>query len=90
VQQDLRNGFTAASKNFVIVCMEIRFSQRPVAFKVQLDNNGLFQTYQFNLMQQVFRHIETEIRNRSQFIRFAIFSIWFQGLPGFQALNTHM
>jgi hypothetical protein len=67
-------------------------SQRPVAFQGPLGQAiGLFQTYQFNLMQQVFRHVENSDK-KSLAILFGLQSSLFglQGLPGFQAVNTHI
>lgn len=67
-------------------------SQRPVAFQGPLGQAmGLFQTYQFNLMQQVFRHVENGDK-KSLAILFGLQSSLFglQGLPGFQAINTHI
>lgn len=67
-------------------------SQRPVAFQGPLGQAiGLFQTYQFNLMQQVFRHVENGDK-KSLSILFGLQSSLFglQGLPGFQAINTHI
>lgn len=67
-------------------------SQRPVIFQGPLGQAiGLFQTYQFNLMQNVFRHA----RNKDKFavgallgLQSSIFGL--QGLPGFHVINTHL
>lgn len=67
-------------------------SQRPVAFQGPLGQAiSLFQTYQFNLMQQVFKHIENG-EGKSLAILGGLQATLFgmQGLPGFQAVNTHI
>lgn len=67
-------------------------SQRPVMFQGPIGQAlGLFQTYQLNLMQQVFRHVENG-DGKSLAILFGLQSSLFglQGLPGFQAINTHI
>lgn len=67
-------------------------SQRPVAFQGPIGQAiGLFQTYQFNLMQQLFRYVE----NREAKTVATLFGIQgtlfgLQGLPGFQAINNHI
>jgi len=67
-------------------------SQRPVAFQGPIGAAvGLFQTYQFNLLQQLFRYIENK-EVLPQAMLFGIQGTLFgmQGLPGFHALNTHI
>lgn len=67
-------------------------SQRPIAFQGVLGQAiGLFQTYQFNLMQQVFRSVENGDK-KSLAILFGMQSTLYgvNGLPLFQALNTHI
>lgn len=67
-------------------------SQRPIAFQGPLGQAiGLFQTYQLNLMQQVFKHIENG-EGKSLAIIAGLQTTLFglQGLPGFQALSTHI
>lgn len=67
-------------------------SQRPVIFQGPIGQAiGLFQTYQFNLMQNVFRHS----RNKDNWsvaalmgLQGSIFGL--QGLPGFHIINTHL
>lgn len=67
-------------------------AQRPVAFQGPIGQAvGLFQTYQFNLLQQVFRYVE----NREALPLAMLFGIQgslfgMQGIPGFQAMNTHI
>lgn len=67
-------------------------SQRPIAFQGVLGSAiGLFQTYQFNLMQQVFRHIEdknTKTLAIAAGLQSTIFGM--NGLPMFDAINTHL
>jgi hypothetical protein len=67
-------------------------AQRPIAFQGVLGQAvGLFQTYQFNMMQQVFRSIENGDK-KSLAILFGLQSTLygFNGLPLFNALNTHI
>jgi hypothetical protein len=67
-------------------------SQRPVAFQGVLGQAiGLFQTYQFNLMQQVFKSMENGDK-KSLAILFGMQSTLYglNGLPLFNALNTHI
>lgn len=67
-------------------------SQRPVAFQGVIGQAiGLFQTYQFNLMQQVFRSIENGDK-KSLGILFGLQGTLYglNGLPLFSALNTHI
>ncbi len=67
-------------------------SQRPIAFQGPIGQAvGLFQTYQFNLMQQVFRYVE----NKEALPLALLFGIQgtlfgMQGIPGFHAMNTHI
>lgn len=67
-------------------------SQRPIAFQGTLGAAlSLFQTYQFNLLQQLFRHIENKdartlaIAGGLQTTMFGL-----NGLPLFDAINTHL
>lgn len=67
-------------------------SQRPIAFQGVLGQAiGLFQTYQFNLMQQVFRSVENGDK-KSLAILFGMQSSLYgvNGLPLFNAINTHI
>lgn len=67
-------------------------AQRPVAFQGPIGQAiGLFQTYQFNLMQQVFRMVENKEKLPLALlagIQGSLFGL--QGIPGFQAINTHI
>jgi hypothetical protein len=67
-------------------------SQRPIVFQgVTGSAMGLFQTYSFNLLQQLFRHIED--RNIKAIgtmygMQAGLFGL--NGLPMFDAINTHI
>lgn len=67
-------------------------SQRPIAFQGTLGSAiGLFQTYQFNLFQQLFRHIENrDMKTLAVMggLQSSIFGL--NGLPLFDALNTQI
>jgi hypothetical protein len=67
-------------------------AQRPIAFQGPIGQAiGLFQTYQFNLLQQVFRMVENKEKLPAALlfgIQGSLFGL--QGLPGFQAINTHI
>lgn len=67
-------------------------SQRPVAFQGPIGQAiGLFQTYQFNLMQQVFRYVENgEAKSLAILAGMQTTLFGMQGLPGFQAINNHI
>lgn len=67
-------------------------SQRPVAFQGPLGQAiGLFQTYQFNLMQQLFRYVENgEGKTLALLAGLQTTLFGFQGLPGFSAINNHI
>lgn len=67
-------------------------SQRPLIFQGWLGQSvGLYQTYQFNLLQQMFRNIQT---NKSKSVLYALGMqqtlFGMQGLPGFHAINQHI
>lgn len=67
-------------------------SQRPVLFQGTLGGAlGLFQTYQFNLFQQLFRHIENKDK-RTIAIMGALQGTLFglNGMPLFDAINTQL
>ncbi len=52
---------------------------------------GLFQTYQVNLIQQLFRHIADGQKKSAAVMMALQGSIYgLNGLPGFQAFNTHL
>jgi hypothetical protein len=67
-------------------------SQRPILFQGVVGAAiGLFQTYQFNLFQQVFRHIENRDAKTLAIgaaLQSTIFGL--HGLPMFDAINTHL
>lgn len=67
-------------------------SQRPVVFQGTTGAAvGLFQTYAFNVLQQLFRHMED--RNKRALLTFAGLqsSIYgMNGLPFFDAINQHL
>jgi hypothetical protein len=67
-------------------------SQRPILFQGTLGSAiGLFQTYQFNLFQQLFRHIENkDLKTIATMgaLQGTIFGA--NGLPLFDAINTHI
>jgi hypothetical protein len=67
-------------------------SQRPVVFQGTTGAAvGLFQTYSFNVMQQLFRHMEN--RDKAAVLTFAGLqtSIYgMNGLPFFDAINQHL
>lgn len=67
-------------------------SQRPIAFQGPIGQAvGLFQTYQFNLLQQVFRYVENgEAKTLGILAGMQTTLFGFQGLPGFQAINNHI
>lgn len=66
--------------------------QRPVAFQGPLGQAvGLFQTFYFNLMQNVFRHVENGEGKTLALLgglQTSLFGL--QGMPGFQAINNHI
>jgi hypothetical protein len=67
-------------------------SQRPIMFQGVLGAAiGLFQTYQFNMFQQLFRHIEDR-NGKTLAVAAALQSSLFgmNGLPLFDAINTHL
>lgn len=67
-------------------------SQRPIAFQGTLGGAvGLFQTYAFNLFQQLFRHIENrDLKTVATLgaLQTTVFGL--NGLPLFEAVNTHL
>ena len=68
------------------------YSQRPVVFQGTTGAAvGLFQTYAFNVLQQLFRHVEN--RDKRAVLTFAGLqsSIYgMNGLPFFDAINQHL
>lgn len=67
-------------------------SQRPVIFQGPLGQAmGLFQTYQFNLLQQVLRHIgDGNYKNVAIMMGLQGGIYGMNGLPAFNAINTHI
>lgn len=67
-------------------------SQRPIAFQGVLGSAiSLFQTYQFNLLQQLFRHIEnrdTRALATLGGLQSGLYGL--NGIPFFEAINTHL
>ena len=67
-------------------------SQRPIAFQGVLGSAiSLFQTYQFNLLQQLLRHIEnrdTRALATLAGLQGGIYGL--NGVPFFEAINTHL
>lgn len=70
----------------------IQASQRPLMFQGPVGQAiGLFQTYQFNMLQQMFRHIG-EGRGKDAAFLLGLQGTLYgaNGLPGFSYLNTHI
>jgi len=67
-------------------------SQRPVMFQGPIGQAiGLFQTYQFNLIQQLLRHIgDGNSRNAMAMMGMQGTIFGLNGLPAFNAVNTHI
>lgn len=67
-------------------------SQRPVIFQGAVGQAiGLFQTYQFNLLQQLFRHIgDGHWKNVAVMMGLQGGIYGMNGLPAFNAINTHI
>lgn len=67
-------------------------SQRPILFQGTIGAAiGLFQTYQFNMFQQLFRHIENRDGRTVAVMAGLQTSIFgMNGLPMFEAINTHL
>lgn len=67
-------------------------SQRPIIFQGPVGQAiGLFQTYQFNLMQQMFRHIsEGSPKDAAMLLGLQGTLYGLNGLPAFNYINTHI
>lgn len=67
-------------------------SQRPLMFQGAVGQAiGLFQTYQFNMMQQLFRHVgEGTAKDAAMLMGLQGTMYGMNGLPGFNYLNTHI
>lgn len=68
------------------------YSQRPIVFQGVVGQAiGLFQTYQFNLMQQLFKHVADGDNKAIAMLAGLQSSIYgMQGLPAFSFLNNHI
>lgn len=67
-------------------------SQRPLMFQGPIGQAiGLFQTYQFNLMQQMFRYVaEGSSKDTAMLLGLQGTFYGIQGLPAFQFINQHI
>jgi hypothetical protein len=67
-------------------------SQRPLMFQGPIGQAiGLFQTFQFNTMQQLFRHVaEGAPKDAAMLLGLQGTMYGMNGLPGFNFLNTHI
>lgn len=67
-------------------------SQRPILFQGTTGAAiGMFQTYTFNMLQQLFRHVENRDAAALATMLGMQTSIYgLNGLPGFDAINTHI
>ncbi len=67
-------------------------AQRPMMFQGPIGQAiGLFQTYQFNLLQQLFRHVgEGHAKDAMTLMALQGTIHGMNGLPAFNAINTHL
>lgn len=67
-------------------------AQRPMLFQGAIGQSiGLFQTYQFNLMQQLLRHVgEGSAKDSMTLLGLQGTIFGLNGLPAFNAINTHI
>lgn len=67
-------------------------SQRPLMFQGPVGQAiGLFQSYQFNLLQQLFRHVaEGSAKDTATLLGLQGTLYGLNGLPAFNAINTHI
>lgn len=67
-------------------------SQRPIVFQGVLGSAvGLFQTYQFNMLQQILRHVENGDKKALATLFGLQSSLYgLNGTPMFDAINTHL
>lgn len=67
-------------------------SQRPLVFQGPIGQAvGLFQSYQFNLLQQLFRYVaEGSKKDLAMLVGLQSTLYGVQGLPAFQFVNTHI
>lgn len=70
----------------------ITATQRPLMFQGAIGQAvGLFQTYQFNMMQQMFRHVADGTgKDAAMLLGLQGTMYGMNGLPGFNYLNTHI
>jgi hypothetical protein len=70
----------------------IMATQRPLMFQGAVGQAvGLFQTYQFNMIQQLFRHVaEGAPKDAAMLLGLQGTMYGMNGLPGFNFLNTHI
>lgn len=68
------------------------YSQRPIIFQGVVGQAiSLFQTYQFNLMQQLFKYIgNSDTKSLAMLVGLQGSIYGMQGLPAFNFLNTHI
>ena len=91
-------GYTGAELESLVYTFATRVngnhltSQRPLVFQGWLGQSvGLYQTYQFNLLQQMFRNVQTGQKKSVLYalgMQQTLFGM--QGLPGFHAINQHI
>jgi hypothetical protein len=87
-----------ATKNLAILTYVKRvhgnytYAQRPTMFQGFAGQAiGLFQTYQFNMIQQMMRHIgDKNVRAATSMLGIQAGMFGAQSVPGFQALNQHI
>lgn len=67
-------------------------SQRPLMFQGPIGNAvGLFQSYQFNMMQNLFRYVaEGKAKDMAMLLGLQGTFFGLNGLPGFQFINQHI
>lgn len=67
-------------------------SQRPILFQGPVGQAiGLFQTYQFNMIQQLLRHVgDGQAKNAATMMGLQASVYGMNGLPAFNALNTYI
>lgn len=72
--------------------VNLNAAQRPLAFQGPIGMAmGLFQSYQFNMMQQLFRYVAPGRAKDAAFLMGMQGSMYgLNGLPGFQAFNEHI
>ena len=70
----------------------ITASQRPIAFQGPIGMAvGLFQSYQFNLMQQLLRYVKDgSAKDAAMLLGLQSSLFGLNGLPGFQLINQHI